>query len=221
MKYKYLFFDLDGTLVDTTEGVLKSAQYALSKFAIIVNYADLIDFFGPPLTVSFTTLFGLYPREADKAVEFYLERYSVNGFDESCVFPEIPKLLFDLTHAGYHLGVATSKFENHAIEMLKKHNIECYFDFIAGANIDETISKKHEVINELLARFDITNNRSSALMIGDMKYDILGAKITGIDSFGIYTGTAKPFEHENAGANYIAYSFKQLEEKRLKEFIDF
>lgn len=220
MKYQYLLFDLDGTLVDTTEGVLKSAQHALNYFGIYVALEDLMPFFGPPLKYSFTHLYGLSDADADKAITIYLERYAKHGFDESYVFPQIPPLLKKLKNMGYKLGVATSKFEEHAVETLKKHDIADFFDHITGANIDETISKKHEVIDELLRRFDATYSKDKVLMIGDMKYDIEGAKKTGIDSFGIYTGTASKNEHEAAGATYIAYSFEYLEEKLLCDFIN-
>ena len=92
-----------------------------------------------------------------------------------------------------------------------------YFDYITGSNLDETISKKCEVIEEALRRFNISDKRHSALMIGDMKYDDIGAKIAGIDCVGVYTGTAEENEHEEAGATYIAYSFKELENLLLKE----
>lgn len=215
MKYRYLLFDLDGTLVDTTEGVFKSAQFALSHFGIEVELNKLMPFFGPPLKYSFMNLYKLSESEADEAIRIYLERYEKKGFDESKVFYEIPELLRNLKNAGYIIGVATSKFEGHAVEMLKKHNIAHFFDYITGANIDETISKKHEVIEESLRRFGISDSRKNVLMIGDMKYDIEGAKKAGIDSFGIYTGTAQKNEHEQAGATYIAYSFSELKSRLL------
>jgi phosphoglycolate phosphatase len=218
MKYKYLLFDLDGTLVNTTEGVLKSAQYALSHFNISVELDELKSFFGPPLKYSFMTLFDLSEAEADIAIKHYLERYEKMGVSESYVFECVPSLLKELRALGYRIGVATSKYEGHAIETLKTYGIDVYFDYITGANIDETISRKHEVIEESLRRFGATNSRNEVLMIGDMKYDILGAKATGIDSFGIYTGTAQPDEHENAGATYIAYSFDELRDKLINEF---
>jgi phosphoglycolate phosphatase len=95
--------------------------------------------------------------------------------------------------------------------MLNEFGIAHYFDYITGSNLDESISKKHEVIEESLRRFEIGEKRDCALMIGDMKFDIEGAKIARIDSLGVYTGTAQENEHENAGATYIAYSFKELE----------
>ena len=217
MKYNYLLFDLDGTLVDTTEGVLNSAQYALKHFGIFVETKNLMNFFGPPLSYSFSKLYGLSDKETEKAIEIYLERYEKQGFFESKVFPPVPNMLKRLKASGFSLGVATSKYEEHAIQMLKYHSIDCYFDYITGANIDETISKKHEVIEESLLRFDVENKRNEVLMIGDMKYDILGAKKAGIESFGIYTGTASENEHEIAGATYIAHSFDELE-KTLMTF---
>ncbi len=220
MKYKYLLFDLDGTLVDTTEGVLKSAQHALKNFGIFVETENLMNFFGPPLKYSFSELYGLSESEAEKAIEIYLDRYEEHGFFESRVFPAVPSMLKKLKDAGYILGVATSKFEGHAIKMLEYHSIAKHFDFITGANIDETISKKHEVIEESIRRFGIKDKRSEALMIGDMKYDIIGAKKTGIDSFGIYTGTASENEHENEGATYIAHSFEELEKKLIDDFLN-
>lgn len=218
MKYKYLLFDLDGTLIDTTEGVYKSAQYALTHFGINVGFDELKPIFGPPLKQSFMNLFNLNDTEATDAVKFYLERYQQFGINESKVFPEIPSLLNNLKKHGYSLGVATSKYEGHAISALEHYNIAHYFDYITGANIDETISKKHEVIIESLKRFDATDKKPEVLMIGDMKYDIIGAKTAGIDSLGIYTGTAAELEHENAGATYIAHSFEEVRFMLLKQF---
>lgn len=218
MKYKYLLFDLDGTLVDTREGVFKSAQYALKHFNIFPEMKDMAPFFGPPLKQSFTCLYGLNDVESDRAVELYLERYEKKGVEESKVFDQIPSLLSRLKELGYKLGVATSKYEGHAIETLKYYKLDVYFDYIAGATIDESISKKHEVIEELLKRFGIHNKRSDALMIGDTKYDIIGAKTAGIDSLGIYTGTAGKNELENEGASFVAYSFEELKKLLIDEF---
>ncbi len=220
MKYKYLLFDLDGTLIDTTEGVLKSAQNALKRFGIFVETKNLMNFFGPPLKHSFSVLYGLSDKDADKAIEIYNERYDKFGYIESCIFPEIKQLLTKLKETGYILGVATSKPQDQAVKMLEHHSILNYFDFISGANADGSISKKDEVIKEALRLFGITDNLNKVLMIGDMKYDIIGAKRTGIDSFGIYTGTASKYELENEGANYVAYNFGELSEKLLGDFLN-
>lgn len=219
MKYKYLLFDLDGTLIDTREGVLKSAQHALNHYGIRKDWTELMPFFGPPLKYSFTKIYGLTDEQADEAIRIYLDRYSEKGCIESKVFDAIPDILVKLKSLGYILGVATSKYEGHAVESLESHGIAQYFEYITGATIDESISTKHEVIEESLKRFGITDNRSDVLMIGDMKYDVIGAKNAGIDSLGIYTGTAQANEHEDAGATYVAYDFNELDRMLTKELV--
>lgn len=216
MKYKYLLFDLDGTLVNTMEGVVKCAQYALKHYGIEASLKELEVFLGPPLRNSFIN-YGLTEEQAVEAIYKYRERYDEKGSDESQLFPEIPALLKNLKEAGYILGVATSKYEEYAKIMLSHFGIADMFEYITGSNLDESISKKHEVIQEALRRFGITDNKELALMIGDMKYYDEGAALVGIDSFGVYTGTAKENEHEEAGATYIAYSLNELEERLLSD----
>ncbi|MBE6691739.1 MAG: HAD family hydrolase [Ruminococcaceae bacterium] len=210
MKYTHLLFDLDGMLINTLEGVVKSAQYALRQYGMEYTLEELRPFLGPPLRDSFIR-FGLNETEASEAIFKFRERYNLKGAKESHLFPEIPDLLKKLKNAGYRLGVATSKYEEYAKTFLRDFGIFDMFEYITGSNLDESISKKHEVIEESLKRFDITDKRHFALMIGDMKYDDIGARNAGIDSLGVYTGTASPNEHEEAGATYIAYSFEDLE----------
>lgn len=218
MKYKFLLFDLDGTLVDTTEGVLKSARSALLHFGILVETENLMNFFGPPLKYSFSALYGLSESDSDEAIKIYTERYNRFGYIESRIFPEISEILTKAKEKGYILGVATSKPQDQAIEMLKYHSILDLFDIVSGASPDGTISQKHEVIDEALKRLNALEHKEKVLMIGDMKYDIIGAKKTGIDSLGIYTGTASENELEKEGATYVAYSFNDLKQKLFVDF---
>lgn len=218
MKYKFLLFDLDGTLVDTTEGVLKSAQSALQHFGILVETENLMNFFGPPLKYSFSTLYGLSESDAEKAIKIYTERYNSFGYIESQIFPEISEILTKAKEKGYILGVATSKPQDQAVEMLKYHSIIDHFDIISGATPDGMISQKHEVIIEALKQLKALEHKDKVLMIGDMRFDIIGAKKTGIDSLGIYTGTASENELEQEGATYVAYSFNELKQKLLIDF---
>ncbi len=220
MKYKYLLFDLDGTLVDTLPGVVKSAQFALKHFGIDEDLESLRKFLGPPLRYSFCTFYGLSEEQAIEAIMKYREKYDEIGTSESSLFPEIKAILEKARNNGYILGVATSKYEEYAKIMLANLGIAEYFEYITGSNLDESISKKHEVIEEALRRFGITDSRSDALMIGDMKFDDEGARIAGIDSLGVYTGTAKENEHEEAGATYIAYSFPELERMLTVDFLN-
>jgi phosphoglycolate phosphatase len=215
MKYDFLLFDMDGMLVDTREGILKCAAHALSAFGIEVeDLSSLTKFVGPPLSYSFTEFYGLSPEDAKKAVAIYRERYSKKGQFECYVFDGVPEMLQALLKKGYRLCIATSKLESYAKAMLDRLGIGCYFEQVIGATPDEAISTKDEVIEASLVRMGITD-RQRALMIGDRKHDVLGAKKCGLDSFGVYMGCAEESEHEAAGATYIANSIQSLQDALL------
>lgn len=215
MRYDFLLFDMDGMLVDTREGILKCAAHALNAFGIEVEeLSSLTKFVGPPLKQSFTEFYGFSDAEADKAVEIYRSRYREKGQFECFVFPGVPEMLEALLAKGYRLCIATSKLEDYAKAMLDRLGIGKYFEQIIGATPDETISTKDEVIEESLKRMKIPH-RSKALMIGDRKHDVLGAKKCGLDSFGVYMGCAEESEHEAAGATYIASSIEELQKALL------
>ena len=215
MKYDFLLFDMDGMLVDTREGILKCAAHALNAFGIEVeDLSSLTKFVGPPLSYSFTEFYGLSPEDAKKAVAIYRERYSAKGQYECYVFDGVPEMLQALLEKGYRLCIATSKLESYAKAMLDRLGIGCYFEQVIGATPDEAISTKDEVIEASLARMGITD-RQRALMIGDRKHDVLGAKKCGLDSFGVYMGCAEESEHEAAGATYIANSIQSLQDALL------
>jgi phosphoglycolate phosphatase len=215
MKYDFLLFDMDGMLVDTREGILKCAAHALSAFGIEVeDLSSLTKFVGPPLSYSFTEFYGLSPEDAKKAVAIYRERYSKKGQYECYVFDGVPEMLQALLKKGYRLCIATSKLENYAKAMLDRLGIGCYFEQVIGATPDEAISTKDEVIEASLVRMGITD-RQRALMIGDRKHDVLGAKKCGLDSFGVYMGCAEAGEHEAAEATYIAHNIQALKDALL------
>ena len=119
-----------------------------------------------------------------------------------------------LSAKGYRLCIATSKLESYASAMLERLDIKKYFEFVIGSNLSGTISSKEQVIEEAIRRMGI-DDRKQALMIGDRKYDVLGAKQSGMDSFGVYMGCAVPNEHEIAGATYVAHSIEELKNELL------
>ena len=210
MKYKFLLFDMDGMLVDTSEGVFGCVAYALSNFGIIPSSIDeLKPFMGPPLSYSFKNFYGFSEEDATEAVRLYRQRYTEKGQFECRVFDGVAEMLKKLKDKGYRLCIATSKLESYASAMLERLDIKKYFEIVIGSNLSGTISSKEEVIEEAIRRMEITD-RKLALMIGDRKYDVLGAKQSGMDSFGVYMGCAVPHEHEDAGATYVAHSIEEL-----------
>lgn len=232
-KFKYLLFDLDGTLTDPKLGITSCVQYALSKFGIDEPDLDKLEpFIGPPLPDSLRDFYGFDERKAAEAVTYYRERFSTIGIFENEIYPGMEELLAHMKKAGKKLAIASSKPTVFVERILKYFNIEQYFDVIVGSELDGTRSKKEEVVEEALKQLHnkyVPNTMQTAykknkpypkeetsydtfVMIGDRKFDINAAKAFGIASVGVAFGYAAPGELEQAGADYIVDTVQQLEE---------
>ena len=105
MKYKYVLFDLDGTLTDPVEGITNSIIYALKKYNIeISGREELYKFIGPPLLESFEKYYGFSKEEAKKALEYYREYYKDKGIFENLVYDGCEDLLKELKDKTIHNG---------------------------------------------------------------------------------------------------------------------
>lgn len=210
MDKKYLLFDLDGTLTDPKEGITKSVQHALKAYGIIEEDLDkLCPFIGPPLKDSYMEFYGFNEQDAQEGVYKYREYFSVKGWMENKEYPGIDKMLDALRKAGKHLMVATSKPEEFAVKILKYFGMDHYFDFIGGADMEETRVKKADVIRYVLEKNGITD-LETVIMVGDRKHDVIGAKEVGVESVGVLYGYGDRAELEKAGADYIAETVDDL-----------
>ncbi len=215
-KKKYILFDLDGTITKSDDGITKCLQYALGKMGIIVeNREELQVFIGPPLLKQFMEYGGFNVDEAQKAVEYYRERYTKTGMFENSLYPGIEDMLKQLKKRGYSLAVASSKPEKYVKQILEYFNVDHYFDEIAGATMDETRNTKTAVIEEALRRLGIGKNRNGIFMVGDKEHDIIGAKNTGIPCVAVTYGYGGRNELENANPLKIVDSVNELEEYLL------
>lgn len=209
-EYKIVLFDLDGTLTDPGEGITNSVAYALNKFGIEVeDKKQLYPFIGPPLHESFENYYGFSPEDAMKAVDCYREYYNVKGIFENYVYDGIKDVLKTLKKRGKCVCLATSKPEIYASQILEHFGLSQYFDYIAGANMDGTRTKKDEVIRYALSLCK-AENPSDVIMVGDREFDIIGAKSCGIDSIGVLFGYGDRDELQNAGATYIAENVNDI-----------
>jgi phosphoglycolate phosphatase len=203
MRYKYILFDLDGTLTDSGIGITNSVMYALKKYGIEVSHrSELYRFIGPPLWDSFENYYGFSKEEAKTAVEYYREYYRDKGIFENLIYDGFEDLLKTLKDNNKILIVATSKSEVFAKQILEHFDIAKYFTYIAGSNLDGTRVKKDEVIKYALESCNIMD-LSKAIMIGDREHDIIGAKEVGINSMGVLFGYGDRNELEKAGADFI------------------
>ena len=202
MKYKYLFFDLDGTLTEPGLGITNSVMYSLMKFGIEENDREsLYRFIGPPLSDSFQKYYGFDEEKAWKAVEYYREYFSVKGLFENSVYEGMEDVLSELKMRGHKLYVATSKPTKYSVQILEKFGLLKYFEYVSGADMDEKNSSKADIIKNAMNVSGASPDE--VLMIGDRHYDIEGAKANNISSAGVLYGYGTGEEHEKAGADYI------------------
>lgn len=204
---KTILFDLDGTLTDSGEGIINCAILALEHFSLpIPDRETLRVFVGPPLHETFIK-FGVPADKADEAVAVYRSRYIPIGMFENAPYPGIRELLQTLKNLGHKLYVATSKPEWMAEEILKKFELDGYFDRICGATMDTSRTEKSQVIAYLL---DQTGDAKNAVMVGDTKFDVLGAAAHNIPTVGVSWGYGTVEDMRQAGAAAIADTMDEL-----------
>ena len=209
-----VFFDLDGTLTDSAEGITKCAQLALGHFGL--DYPDrsvLNVFVGPPLREMFPK-FGVPSDRVEEAITVFRSRYLTVGKFENSPYPGIVEMLEALVSQGKKLFIATSKPEKTAKEILEHFGLTKYFENICGATMDGSRDSKESVIAYLLSE---TENLGSAVMVGDTAFDVIGASAHGIETIGVSWGYGKVSEMEEAGAKAIANTPRELLELIIKE----
>jgi len=203
---KYILFDLDGTLTDPYEGIIKSFQHAFSHFGITEEDTDkLRKLIGPPLRDTFAE----YGVELEKAVALYRERFGTLGLYENALYDGIAELLEYLKVKGFILAIASSKPEVYVKKIAEHFNIARYFAFMGGSELDGRRSDKAEVIQYVTSVLGVLPDEE-VYMVGDREHDILGAKKCGILSIGVLYGYGIRAEIENAGVNYIASDTNEL-----------
>ena len=159
---------------------------------------------------TFKTQFGFDEQKVAEGVKKYREYFATKGLLENSVYPGIPELLAGLKAAGKKLVVATSKPEEYSVRIIEHFGLAQYFENVCGSLMDESRSKKDEVIAYAIERNHISD-KSKILMIGDRKHDILGAKKIGLKSCGVLFGYGSRKELEEAGADFISENVSRLD----------
>lgn len=211
---EHFLFDLDGTLTDPGLGITNSIMYSLKPFGIEVSdRRELYVCIGPPLIDCYMKLWGFSLEDAKKALSVYREYFSVKGLFENEVYDGIEDVLASLKNAGKRIYLATSKPEIYAKQILEHFGLLKYFDFVAGNTLDESRPKKSDVIKYIMQKFPEIN-ACNAIMIGDRKYDIEGARECSLDAVGVLYGYGNREELE--GAKYLAQDPRELKNILLK-----
>jgi phosphoglycolate phosphatase len=198
---KTLFFDLDGTLIDSAIGITRCVAYALERMGHPgLPEAELRGWIGPALRVSFGKLFA-DAADIERAVELYRERFEIEGWREHTVYDGIAEAVTALHDAGHRLAVVTAKNEPHARKIIATLPFGDRFDQIVGATLDGRLSHKPELIAEALARLSLS--AQDCVMIGDRHMDIDGARHHGMPGIGVLWGFGSERELREAGAHEV------------------
>lgn len=216
MKYELILFDLDGTLTDPAVGITGGVAHALDYFGNkYENRKALEIFIGPPLREQFMEYCCVDIEKGEEYVAKYREYYSTVGIYENRVYDGIEDLLKSLKNAGKRIVLATSKPEKFALIILEHFGLKKYFDFVAGALMSNSRTKKDEVIAyalENIGNYDL----ATTIMVGDRMHDVEGAKKFGIDTVGVTFGYGSKEELNDAGAKIIVDTVEALKDELLK-----
>lgn len=202
---KAVLFDMDGTLIDSSEGITESARYALRHYGIEEDdMAVLRRFIGPPLSGSFMKYYGFSEEQAREAVDVYRERYNDVGIFECELYPGVRECLGRLREMGYAVGVASSKPEIACRRILEHFGILELFDDVAGSTLDGSIETKEQVLEEVFRRWPQIP-KEHIFLVGDTIFDVEGAKNVGIKSIAVAFGFGDAGQMLQAGAKAICY----------------
>lgn len=210
MKYPYVFFDLDGTLSNSAEGITNSVAYALEKMGIQPPPREaLMHYIGPPLIRTFSKDYDLTEELGLRAVELYREYYNVKGIYQCAMYPGVDTLLRALRDSGRTPVLATCKPTVMATRVLDYFGLTPLFEMISGPELDGTRNEKHEVIAYAMDRLGIRDPHS-ILMVGDRQDDAWGAQACGVDCLGVLWGFGTREELLAAGVKAVVESPSEI-----------
>ena len=194
-----IFFDLDGTLVNSSIGIHNGFTYTFEQLGVTSPDAKTIrGFMGPPLETSFASC--LPAEQIEEAIQLYRSYYKEKGVYEAQLFPHIKDLLEELAKH-FPLYITTTKNTPTAVDMTSNFEIDHFFDGIYGSSPEAP--HKADVIRQALQTHQLAPEQ--AIIIGDTKFDMIGAQETGIQKLAVTWGFGEQADLLNYQPDYIAH----------------
>lgn len=187
MQYRCIIFDLDGTLMDTSEGILKCVDFIVARFGLApLSEQEKLSFIGPPVQKSFQTYYACTPEQAWELATAWREAYKEKFLLEAVPYAGIYELLRALRQNGYKTAVATNKREDYTHKLLEHFSFLPLFDCIVGSDFEGKRSKA-DMIRLCMAHAKISE-LSHCLMVGDTAGDMIAAQEAGVPFLGVTYG---------------------------------
>ena len=199
-----VLWDVDGTIVDASDGILRRLTIALEHFGKPApTRAELVHWIGPPMFDSFQTNVGMTPAEATEAVAYYRTIGKADGYTTGAkLYPGIAQLIADLDAAGIAQATASSKPEVQVVALMEHFDLAPRLRAMAGATPDEkTLASKADIVAEALRRLRAAGaDTSRPVLIGDRHHDVEGGAAQGVPVIFVRWGFSWPHESEGATA---------------------
>ena len=204
-----ILFDLDGTLTDSKEGIFNSIRYALNFFDIEETDDEKLSLFlGPPLVQAFMKYYQMSEENAELALVKYRENFVKKGIYQLSMYDGIDNMLKALKENRMIVCLATSKPLKFAEQIVKRIGIAPYFDYLAGATMDETRNEKADIIDYVITQNGFHKDR--ILMVGDRENDIKGAHQNHVEVLGVLYGYGRRLGLETAGCIHFAKTVAEI-----------
>ena len=185
-KYKAVLFDLDGTIMDTSEGILMSIEETAEIMGLKKLEPDVLrTFIGPPIEWSFEDKYDIHGDDLKKAAATFRDRYSNVNLLHAKPYEGIFELFKKLRENGIGTAIATYKKQDYTMKLLEHFGVDKMVDVIYGSDYEGKL-KKSDIID--LCIRDLKVDNSEVLMVGDSKHDATGAEAIGVDFAGVSFG---------------------------------
>jgi phosphoglycolate phosphatase len=212
-----VLWDVDGTIVDASDGILRRLTIALEHFGKRPpTRAELVHWIGPPMYDSFQVNVGMTPEQASEAVAFYRGLNKIDGYATGAkLFPGVGELIKDVAAAGIPQATASSKPEVQVVALMDHFDLSTSLTAIVGATADErTLSAKSDIVAEALRRLAAAGvDTSRPVLVGDRHHDVEGGAAQGVPVIFVRWGFSWP--HEAEGAQAVVEDVDQLRELLL------
>ncbi len=186
-RYEYVIFDVDGTLLDTTEGILSAVKYTIQESNLpMLNNSELLSFIGPPIQDSFREAYGIEGEKLQELATIFRNRYKDEDLLKAYPYEGIYEVCDKLLAAGVKIGVATYKRQDYAEKILKHFNFDKYSKYLYGADHENRL-KKMDIIKMCMDEMQVSD-LNKVLMIGDSLHDAIGAEKMNVDFLGVTYG---------------------------------